>query len=188
MIRRSRFPIALAVLLVGLAVATALLLAPSGSQGPQPPAAAATAEALTAHELPDRRFTPGAINPDVTQDNVGSTICVPGFTKSIRPPVRYTSRLKREQLDEPDRGYDDHNMRDFEEDHDVPLEVGGNPTDPRNLWPEPLDGPWNAHMKDRLENRVHELVCSHSITLQQGQAAFLNDWTAAYRQYIRRAQ
>lgn len=55
---------------------------------------------------------------------------------------------------------------------------------PRNLWPEPLQGEWNAHMKDRLENRVHELVCAHSITLAQGQAAFLGDWRTAYRQYI----
>jgi len=54
-------------------------------------------------------------------------------------------------LDDPARGYD-RTMRDYEEDHLVPLEVGGNPHDPRNLWPEPLHGPWNARMKDRLEN------------------------------------
>jgi hypothetical protein len=58
----------------------------------------------------------------MTRDNIDSTICVPGFTKSIRPPAHYTSRLKREQLDDPNCAYADRSMRDFEEDHDVPLE------------------------------------------------------------------
>ncbi|HEX4080080.1 MAG TPA: hypothetical protein VHX61_14540 [Rhizomicrobium sp.] len=143
-----------------------------------------SAQATGARIVPDRRFTPGAINPDVTQANIDSTICVPGFTKSIRPPARYTSRLKREQLDGPARGYDDREMRDYEEDHDVPLEVGGNPTDPRNQWPGPLHGPWNAHTKDKLENLMHALVCSHQITLAEAQAAFLGDWIAAHGKYV----
>jgi hypothetical protein len=50
----------------------------------------------------------------VTQDNIDSTICVPGFTKTIRPPARYTSRLKREQLDDAACGYDDRETRDYE--------------------------------------------------------------------------
>jgi hypothetical protein len=142
------------------------------------------AQAVAAHIIPDPRFTPGAIDSDVRQDNIDSTICVPGFTKTIRPPARYTGRLKREQLDDPARGYNDREMRDYEEDHDVPLEVGGNPTDPRNLWPEPLHGPWNAHTKDKLENRMHELVCAHQITLAEGQAAFIGDWRTAYEKYV----
>jgi hypothetical protein len=143
-----------------------------------------TVSVMPSHALPDRQFTPGATDPDVTQDTIDSTICVAGFTRTIRPPARYTSRLKREQLDDPARGYEDRSMRDYEEDHDVPLEVGGNPTDPRNLWPEPLEGEWNAHMKDRLENRMHQLVCSRSVTLQEGQAAFLGNWMVAYRRYV----
>lgn len=73
-----------------------------------------TSASLPPHALPDPRLTPGAINPEVTRDNIDSTICVPGFTRTIRPPARYTSRLKREQLDDPARGYDDLNMRDYE--------------------------------------------------------------------------
>lgn len=119
----------------------------------------------------------------MTQENIDSTICVPGFTKTIRPPARYTSRLKREQLDDPARNYEDREMRDYEEDHDVPLEVGGNPTDSQNLWPEPLHGPWNAHTKDKLENLMHETVCAHQITLAEGQVAFLGDWIAAHQKY-----
>lgn len=88
MIRRSQLPIALVVLLlIALAVVIAFLLVPSGNHAPAPPPApSGTAELIAAHELPDRCFTPGAINPDVTQDDIDWTICVPGFAKSIRPP------------------------------------------------------------------------------------------------------
>lgn len=118
------------------------------------------------------------------QDNINQTICLPGYTRSIRPPARYTSRLKREQQDDPARSYADQQMRDFEEDHDVPLEVGGDPTDPRNLRPEPLHGPWNARTKDKLKNRMHELVCAHEIMLAEGHAAFLGSWIAAHEYYV----
>ena len=39
-------------------------------------------------------------------------------------------------------------------------------------------------MKDRLENRVHELVCARTITLEQGQLVFERDWMAGYRRYV----
>ncbi|MGW4529241.1 hypothetical protein [Amycolatopsis sp. NPDC004378] len=35
--------------------------------------------------LPDPACTPGALNPDVTQASIGSTICVSGWTATIRP-------------------------------------------------------------------------------------------------------
>jgi hypothetical protein len=30
----------------------------------------------------------GALNPDVTQDTIGQTICVPGYAKNMRPASR----------------------------------------------------------------------------------------------------
>ena len=48
--------------------------------------------------LPDPALTPGAINPAVTQDDIQSTICVRGWTRTVRPPERYTYRLKRQQI------------------------------------------------------------------------------------------
>jgi hypothetical protein len=50
--------------------------------------------------LPDSTRTPGALNPDVTQATIGSTICVRGWTRTIRPPRQYTSAMKRQQLRE----------------------------------------------------------------------------------------
>jgi hypothetical protein len=50
--------------------------------------------------LPDHVRTPGVINPDVTQDNLAQTVCVSGWTKTIRPAVAYTNRLKLQQMHE----------------------------------------------------------------------------------------
>lgn len=129
--------------------------------------------------------TPGALNPAVTQDTVNQTICVKGWTKTIRPPAAWTSALKRRQLRE--LGYPEQHMRAYEEDHRLPLELGGAPEDERNLWPEPwfgVDG-WTADRKDELENTLNHLVCSHRIPLSEAQAAFLGDWTQAYKRYVR---
>jgi len=82
-------------------------------------------------------LTPGAANPDVTQANIQQTICKSGWTATIRPPVSYTNNLKTEGIAA--YGYSDSKLKDYEEDHFIPLEIGGNPTDPKNLWPEPYD-------------------------------------------------
>ena len=134
--------------------------------------------------LPNHSLTPGAIDPRVTQTNISTTICVHGYTKTVRPPVSYTSPLKRSQLNS---GYNlngDVNPRDYEEDHLIPLEIGGNPTSVKNLFPEPLTGPYGAHVKDKMENIVHELLCSHKISLKAAQAAFAPDWVKGYKKYV----
>ncbi len=132
---------------------------------------------------PDPARTPGATNPDITQQNIRETICNPRWsTKSVRPDENYTHRLKVEQIAE--YGYSDSRLRDYEEDHFIPLELGGNPTDPKNLWPEPFetsvpDG--GAHTKDRVENYLHAEVCSGSLTLEQAQREIAEDWYRVYQ-------
>ena len=54
-------------------------------------------QALAA-DLPDSSVTPGATNASVTQANIAVTICIPGWTKTIRPPASYTTKLKLLQL------------------------------------------------------------------------------------------
>ena len=112
--------------------------------------------------LPDPKCTPGAINPDVTQDNIKNTICVPGYTKTIRPPVSYTTPLKIKLMKS--YGFTD-SRSNYEFDHLIPLEVGGHPTDVKNLFPEPGYGQYNFHVKDRFENYLHKAVCNGSIKL-----------------------
>ncbi|GAC1323995.1 MAG: hypothetical protein NVSMB13_04710 [Mycobacteriales bacterium] len=133
--------------------------------------------------LPDRARTPGAINLAVTQATIATTICVPGFTATIRPTSTYTTDLKRQQLASGYTLAGDTNTADYEEDHLVSLELGGNPTDPRNLWPQPYAAT-GARLKDRVENRLHELVCAGSLPLSIAQADLATNWYAAYIKYV----
>lgn len=134
-----------------------------------------------AGDLPNPTLTPGMLNPAVTQANVQSTVCVKGWTKTVRPPAYYTNKLKKVQIRE--YGYADTNPRDFEEDHLVPLSVGGHPTDPKNLWPQPRKTEWNAEKKDLLEFAMYKAVCRGEITLDEARQAFQTNWIEAYRKY-----
>ena len=108
-------------------------------------------------------LTPGALNPAVTPATVRTTICARGWTRTIRPPVDYTNRLKLEQL----RAYGlAGDPSDFQEDHLVSLELGGHPTDPRNLWPEPRT---RAEQVDSTENDLNRRVCDGSLGLADAQ-------------------
>jgi hypothetical protein len=107
--------------------------------------------------------TPGVLNPNVTQANIGSTICRDGWTETIRPPVSYTNGLKAKQMRQyRERG----SLSDYQEDHLISLELGGSPTDPRNLWPEPYP---RASDVDKIENELNAEVCSGSLTLAEAQ-------------------
>ncbi len=128
--------------------------------------------------LPDPKCTPGAINPSVTQDNIKNTICVPGYAKTIRPAVSYTTPLKIKLM----RSYGFTDSRsNYELDHLIPLAVGGHPTDVKNLFPEPGYGQFNYHMKDRFENYLHKAVCNGSISLFQAQKQIANNWILSWK-------
>lgn len=139
-------------LLLALLMVAAVLL--FFARGHGPPANAILADPLR---------TPGVLNPDVTQANIRSTICRHGWTATIRPPVEYTNGLKRKQM----RQYGETgSLSDYQEDHLISLELGGNPTDSRNLWPEPYP---RASDVDRIENDLNAQVCSGQLTLAQAQ-------------------
>ena len=97
--------------------------------------------------------------------------CRTGYTKSIRPPASITEIEKRENAAA--HGYTG-SLKDVEYDHLVPLEVGGDPNDPRNLWIEPGASP---NPKDGVESRLHELVCEGAVPLAPAQEAIATDWT-----------
>ena len=134
--------------------------------------------------IPDHNRTPGAINPKVTQEDVRATVCVSGWSRTIRPPASYMNRLKAKQMRELSLPG---NAHDYHEDHLVPLCAGGHPTDPRNLWPQPTTGKWTERLKDHLESSVCRQICRGDITLTAGQAIFLEpDWTQQYVKYFPR--
>ena len=131
-------------------------------------ARAAAAQATCSQQyLPDQdpACTPGAIDSRVTQQNIGTTICRPGYTRTVRPPASYTDERKRQGI--VDYGYSDTNPADYEEDHLVPLELGGHPTAPENLWPEPRyptgSSGLTAADKDRVENDLNHEVCAGQV-------------------------
>jgi hypothetical protein len=106
---------------------------------------------------------PGILNPDVTQATIGATICVHGWTATIRPPVEYTNELKAKQM----RAYGETGpMSGYQEDHLISLELGGDPLDPGNLWPEPYP---RAADVDQIENELNAQVCSGRLSLRDAQ-------------------
>jgi hypothetical protein len=134
--------------------------------------------------LPDPKVTPGAVDPRVTQQNLHQTVCVPGYSKSVRPPSSDTDRWKRNALRL--SGYLDQSISHYEWDHKIPIEVGGSPTSLLNQWLEyryPDDG-WDVALKDKFENEMHRRLCSGQISLSEAQEAFAGDWRAAYNHYV----
>ena len=134
--------------------------------------------------LPIVSITPGAFDPNVTQANIDSTICVSGYTATVRPASAYTASLKISQLRESYSRYADLKTGDFEEDHLISLEIGGSPSSPKNLWPELYSGSYGARVKDQLENKLHSLVCSGELPLRTAQGAISTNWIAAYAKYV----
>lgn len=142
---------------------------------PQPPAGSCHARDHGVFSLPDRACTPGAISPAVTQASMNATICRSGYTETVRPSESITEPEKEASM----RSYGDVGpLHVYEYDHLVPLELGGAPNDPRNLWPEPGTPP---NPKDELEDRLREMVCSGELRLVVAQREIARDWVAVYR-------
>jgi hypothetical protein len=117
--------------------------------------------ALAVHANPTR--TPGVLNAEVTQATIGATICTRGWTATVRPPTSYTSALKMRQMVEYGEAG---SPTGYQEDHLISLELGGDPTDPRNLWPEPYP---RASQVDRVENELNAQVCAGGLSLAEAQ-------------------
>ncbi len=138
--------------------------------------------------LPDRHCTPGATNPAVTQANIGSTICKAGWSASERPPESVTEPQKRLSLAAYGY-YDGRSLGTYEFDHLISLELGGAVDSSKNLWPEP-DYPgvstssYYLNPKDHVEDKLHDWVCDHKISLASAQHIIASNWIAWYRAHI----
>ena len=153
---------------------------PSGAPAPTP----SSSQVVRLPGEPDPALTPGALNPAVTQANIHSTVCVSGWTDTIRPPTSYTNKLKVQQIAQ--YGYTATSVALYEEDHLISLQLGGSPTDPRNLWPEPytiglLTGqPAGARIKDTFETALKKKVCAGTMTLVEAQREIGVRWVHAF--------
>jgi hypothetical protein len=148
--------------------------------------------------MPDPAFTPGVTNPSVTQATIGQTICVAGWTSTVRPRESYTEKVKALEAGSGGTAmyegvtYDVHGfhvadplLRHYELDHLIPLELGGAPADPRNLWLEPYEAPLGAapagggsQTKDSVENAARRAVCDGTIALSDAQHRIATNWPA----------
>ncbi len=134
----------------------------------------ATADPAHSPILPDPQMTPGDV---LTTD--ARVICVPGYTKTVRDvPQSVKNQVYRQY------GVVSREPPQFEVDHLISLELGGS-NSIRNLWPESyVTQPLNAHVKDRLENKLHELICAGQVPVEQAQKDIAADWTKAYEKYV----
>ena len=124
--------------------------------------------------LPDSNLTPGAVLESSTKDKV----CTPNYTATIR---NVPSSIKNKVFQEYNLTPKDDK---FEVDHLISLELGGS-NDIKNLWPQSYTTkPWNAHVKDKLENRLHKMICSDKIDMIDAQKEISTNWIETYKKYI----
>jgi hypothetical protein len=128
---------------------------------------------LANRTIPDPRLTPGATRLVSLED-----VC----TMPHEDVVRDVSGSLRQQVFR-EYGIVNPRSEDFEVDYLIAPGLGGT-EDIRNLWPEPsTSATWNAHKKDALEERLHELVCDGQLDLHTAQKAIATDWITAYEKY-----
>jgi Protein of unknown function (DUF3761) len=132
----------------------------------------ASARHVPGPNSPNHRLTPGARLAAGT-----ASICRTGYSASVRnvPTSEKDAVYVRYGIQRVAYAY--------EVDHLVSLELGGSNAI-TNLWPEHYYAPWGARTKDRLENKLHALVCSGSLSLISAQRQEAANWIAAYKRYV----
>ena len=123
-----------------------------------------------------------ALNPDVRQETIHQTICVSGYTASVRPSTIYTNGVKRKLMRQ--QSLPTTAAAYFELDHHVPLALGGHPRNLQNLMLQHWEGDGGAKKKDRLERKLQMLVCADKVMLDDARRAIWFDWQGAYRRYV----
>ena len=129
---------------------------------------------LASLTIPNRHLTPGATRPVTVGD-----VCSMAHEEVVRD---VPSSLRQEVFRE--YGIVNPRPEDYEIDYLIAPGLGG-ADDIHNLWPEPTSSSgWNAHVKDALEERLHQLVCRGELDLPTAQQAIASDWITAYKKYL----
>ncbi len=168
--------------LVGVLVVATMLLAGCGISSTASPAGSSTGTPHTfgvqlktsgcvAHNaLPDADCTPGAIFTSATKDQ----ICQSGYAGSVRNvPDSEKNQAYAEY------GIASHTTGQYEVDHLISLELGGS-NDISNLWPELASPKPGFHEKDKVENYLHDQMCSGAVSLHDAQVEIATNWLAVY--------
>ena len=129
-----------------------------------------TSGCVASGPFPDPACTPGDIFPDATK----AKICVSGYSQTVRDvPESEKNKVYAEY------GIKSHTSGQYEVDHFVSLELGGS-NDIANLFPEAASPKPGFHEKDKVENYLHDQVCSGAMTLQEAQVKIATNWLAVY--------
>ena len=137
---------------------------------------------LWAADVPDPGLTPGVVRPGLTK----AKICSIKWGKDER---HVSAAMKKQVFTS--YGYSGNDdpkcvpagKRRCEIDHLISRELGG-ADEVANLWPQAYGtSPWNAVLKDKLENRLNKEMCAGQITLREARQMLKDDWRVAYRKY-----
>jgi hypothetical protein len=79
-------------------------------------------------------------------------------------------------------GIKSHPTGAYEVDHLVSLELGGS-NDIANLWPEAASPKPGFHEKDKVENYLHQQVCSGMMGLAEAQRLIATDWFSVFQKF-----
>lgn len=124
--------------------------------------------------LPDAKLTPGD-TLDVTKED----ICVSGYSKKVRDVPQAVKEQAYKEY-----GITQREPGEYEVDHLISLELGGS-NSIKNLWAESYrTEPWNARTKDKLENKLHEMICNGQIDIKTAQREIAINWIDAYKKYV----
>jgi len=149
-------------------------IAPPGGGSSSPVASKPDPHNPSAPILPDPSKTPGDVLEVASSD-----VCVSGYSKLVR---NVPSAVKRQVYES--YGITHREKGEFEVDHLISLELGGS-NSVKNLWPQSfLTEPWNAKVKDQLENELHAEICSGKIDMKTAQHEIATDWIASYKKHF----
>lgn len=124
--------------------------------------------------LPNRRLTPGIAQPIAL-----SAVCASNHDDVVRTVPNDLQKAVFQEY-----GISNAPATDYEVDYLITPGLGGT-DDIRNLWPEPHSKTaWNSYVKDQLEDRLHNMVCSGQVPLSTAQQEIAANWISAYEKYF----
>src|SRR5208282_5378584 len=166
-------PASRTALYVGIALFLIVVVGKLSLQHFAGPAENSTVVAIELGALPDLNLTPGATRAVTVNEtcSMAHEEVVREVPASLRQQILQKYRIKNVHAE------------DYEIDYLITPGLGG-AEDVHNLWPQPKFLTWNAHVKDTLEERLHEMVCAGKLDLSAAQRAIATDWIASYKKYF----
>ena len=124
--------------------------------------------------VPDHNLTPGA-----TRNVTVSEVCTMAHEEVI---AEVSNSLRQKVFQE--YGIVNSHPDDYEIDYLIAPGLGGWKRSTIFGQNHTISAAWNAHVKDDLEEHLHQLVCAGNLDLSTAQHDIASDWIAAYKKYF----